>query len=300
VILLVAAVAAGNLISRVRPALSAIVLALCFLGLLTTLARAALLAFLLVILFLLARRAPGRVRRAVALGGVALFVLIPIAWKLSQSFSLERFVLGVGGARDTSVESRRTSLETAVRYGVEHPVLGGGWGLLYPWARTVRIVKDLPRVWYVDGRPSLVKPHNLFALVLAESGLLALAALLVFLWQIWRALRPPDARLDPRGSGIVSGYRAAFLGFVFMSCFQDDLFIASKASFLLYLVFFTGILTAAYYRAAASARVAAALRLRAAAAVPAAAFSAAPVPQPSMLETWPATPGTPGLSSRPT
>lgn len=243
----IACVASGCLLARYRRALSLAVLVLCFLGILTTLARAALLAFVIGQLFIFLRVAKGFGQRLAIFAAIGVFLLIPATYRLARDydFSLERFLIW----REGSADARQVAMGAAVRYGLSHPLLGGGWGLVYPYGRAALGTRDLPAVWYVGTEATpVVKPHTLYGVVLAETGVVGLIVLLVFLWRIWNALKPPDARLDPRGNGLAAGFRASFLCTAMIAVFQDDLFLLSKLAYVLYLTCFPGIIANAYSR----------------------------------------------------
>lgn len=243
----VACVASGCVLAKYRRALSVGVLVLCFLGVLTTLARAALLAFVVSQLYIFLRIAKGFGQRVAMFAAIAVFLLAPAAYRLAKDYeySFERFFIWQEGSAD----ARRIAMEAAVQYGLSHPLLGGGWGLVYPYGRAALGTRDLPNVWYVGTMATpVVKPHTLYGVVLAETGVVGLVLLLWFLWRIWGVLRPPDARRDPRGNGLVVGFRASFLCVAMIALFQDDLFLLSKLAYVLYLTVLPGILASAYSR----------------------------------------------------
>ena len=249
-LLMVYCLAVGQLLTGRRRGLALFVLALCFLGLLATLARAVLLAFLLINVYLWARHWRGLGRRMTTFVLVGLTVLIPLGYGLSQVFSLDRFGSGIThGTSSASMQSRSNSLLAAVHYGARHPALGGGWGLVYTSPREAReFGRVVPRSISLDGYPSAPKPHSLFALVFAEGGVIALLVLLVFCWRLSRDLKLPDATASPVGNGLVHGFRAGFFSFMIMCVVQDHLFLASKIAFFFYLFIFTGMAISAHYR----------------------------------------------------
>ena len=257
ILLMFYCVAFGQVLANRQRVFSAVTLALCFLGLLTTLARAALLAFILVNLFLLVCQRRGIGQRFIIVSAVGLVLLVPLAYKLGQRYSLQRLDLTPTGLKDAARGGRGQTMWTSLQYGMEHFVLGGGWGLVY----------DLPRIRYhyrpgseertfsLDGRFSLTTPHSLPALVFVESGGLALLALLFFLWRMWTALAPPDPGVCPHGAAVVQGFRASVLGFFLASVFQDNLFLVDKVAYCYYLIFFTGVVATVCYNTVAQGRL---------------------------------------------
>ncbi len=250
VLAVVGCVASGMLLAGRQRAAAALGLAVSFGGILASVARAVLLAFIAAHLYLYGRPTKGLGRRLALLIALLAIIVVPVFNKLQANLKLER----LRTIADNSASVRVIAMDAAVRFGLANPVFGGGWGIVYPYARTVAGVQDLPRIWYVgEISTPLVKPHSLFAIMLAECGLPGLLALCFFFWRWWQALRPPPARLDLQGNSVVAGYRAAFICIVIIAVFQDDLFIISKLAFLLYLPLFCGALASQYYRAAATA-----------------------------------------------
>lgn len=249
----VACVASGCVLAGYRRTLSLAMLVLCFLGIVTTLARAAMLAFVLSQAYVFLRLTKGFARRLALFAAIGLFLLVPATYRLARdySYSLERFLV----LHEDSAVARRVALEAAFRYGLDHPVVGGGWGLLYPYGRAVMATRDLPSVWYVGNIATpVVKPHTLYGVVFAETGLIGLLLLLLYFWRIWNALSPPDPRLDQRGNGLVAGFRASFICIAIIAFFQDDLFLLSKLAYVLYLASLTGIVAKAYCQVRIRAR----------------------------------------------
>ncbi|NIR01875.1 MAG: hypothetical protein GTN78_17055, partial [Gemmatimonadales bacterium] len=100
---------------------------------------------------------------------------------------------------------RTLTLKACLYYGMKHPLLGGGWGLIYPKPRVHFGYEEgvRERVFDLEGHASLATPHSLPALVLVESGWFALLAFGLFVWTMWKALALPDPRVCPRGTAIV-------------------------------------------------------------------------------------------------
>jgi hypothetical protein len=249
----IACVASGSLLAGHRRVLSAGALVLCFLGILTTLARAAMLAFFISQAYVFLRVTRGFGRRLAIFAAMAVFLLGPAAYRLTRDYgySLRRLVI----LQESSAEARRVAMGAAFHYGLAHPFTGGGWGLLYPYGRAALGTRDLPSVWYVGNIATpVVKPHTLYGIVIAEVGVVGLVVLLLFLWRIWQALKPPNAAVEPRGNGLVAGYRACLLCMALTAVFQDDLFLLSKLAYVLYLASLTGVMANAYVHARSAAR----------------------------------------------
>lgn len=252
-LLLVYCLATGFFMARRYRALSFAVLALCFVGMLTTLARAAALVFVVANAYLFLRYWRGMGRRLAILAAIGMCAVVPLTIVLSQRYSLERLSpIGSPTATDYSIRLRAESLKTAIWLGTNNLALGGGWGLVYPMARAHIELRHALRPYYFEGHITAIKPHNLYALVFAEGGAVALLLLLVFFWRLWRALRPPDAAVDPQGHSIVHGFRAGLLSFIVISAMQDHLFLTVKMAFFFYLFVFAGLVINSYYRARAA------------------------------------------------
>ncbi len=253
-LLMVYCLAVGQLMGKRHRLLSLVVLGLCFLGLLTTLARAALIAFLAANIYLYGRHLRGFGGRLVIFVVTGAVVLLPAVYGLSRVYSLERFGDDWSGARAGSVRLRLESMQTAISYGAHHLPFGGGWGLVYYPAREIGSKQARERLLTFEEGRTASKPHSLFALVFAEAGILGFVFLLLLFWQIWRHMRPPDVRFQPYGHCIVHGFRTGFLSFLVFSVAQDHLFFASKISLFFYLFVFMGVAASTYYRVADAVR----------------------------------------------
>ncbi len=241
--------ACGQLLGGRRRLLSAGILGLCFLGMLTTLARAAVLSFAISNLYLFRGLWRGFGRRTLVLAIVTAVVLVPAGIWLGRVYSLERLISDVPGqAAGRSVAARSMSMKAAFHFGATHPWLGGGWGLVYPFARDDPLGQGRVQLVYIDGYPSLTKPHTLFGLVFAEAGVPGLFLLLLYFWGMWRCLSPPDVAASAYGYGVVQGFRAGFLSFMAMSVVQDTLITTTKLALYFYLFAIMGMAVSAHYR----------------------------------------------------
>ncbi len=250
VLLLLYCTAFGQLLAKKRRMIAGVALSLAFIGLLTTLARGALIGLVAATIFLLISQRRDMARRIMIASIVAVILLIPIVYKLNQHYTLERLNITPGGLKDATGGGRTATMISSLHYGMNHIILGGGWGLIYEKPRIRYAYKpgSYGRTFTLDGRFSLTTPHCLPALVLVESGGLGLLALGFFIWAMWKALRPPDPRICPHGAAIVQGFRASILGFLVVSLIQDNLFLTEKVAYCYYLYFFTGLAAATYYR----------------------------------------------------
>lgn len=237
----------GQLMAKKKPLFNIIIISLCFLGILSTLARAVILSFVIANIYLFSRYRQGLVRRMVVLGLLSSLVLIPLLYGMSSVFSLERFTTG-DIRSNQSITARVASLKAATIYGLKHPILGGGWGLVYTESRTNTVTGGSPRMTYLDGYITASKPHSLFALVFAEAGVISLTILLLIFWQFWSGMRPPKMHLHSEGHTIAHSFRSGFLGFTVMCIMQDHLFLTNKISLFFYLFAFLGIAVCTYYR----------------------------------------------------
>lgn len=238
--------ASGLLLAGRRRTISIIMIGISFLGMLTTLARGAILVLIPVNLYLYARFRHGMGRRFLIFLLTGCILLIPATYYLGKRYSLERLT---EFEITRSVAFRAKSLKAALNYGFKRLPIGGGWGLVYDLQRRKAILKgeEAQAEISLDGLPSAASPHNLYALVFAESGIIGLSLLLLFFWSLWKAVLPPDPNIDKQGFEIVRGFRACLLGMFGMSLMQDHLFLTLKLSYAMYLVIFMGMLTSTYY-----------------------------------------------------
>lgn len=240
----------GQLLAGKQRLLSATTVVLSFVALLTTLARGALVGFVVANAFLVFWQWRGLARRLMVASVLGVFLLIPLAYKLNQHYTLER--LNPGSVQTLGVASTAGRLETmkaSMHYGLHHLALGGGWGLVYdkPRIRYAYSPGSADRTFLLGDYMSLTTPHSLPALVFVESGALALLVLGWFAWSMWRALRVRNPELIPHGAALVHGFRAGILGFMVVSLVQDNLFLSDRLAFCYYLYFFTGLAAATCY-----------------------------------------------------
>ncbi|NIP26896.1 MAG: hypothetical protein GWN67_21715 [Phycisphaerae bacterium] len=250
-LMLIYCLASGQIIAKHRRLLSVCVLVLSFLGILVTQTRAILPVFILVNIYLYFWHFRSLGRRMLLFLLLLGFLLLPTTYFLNKRFPLTRFLVwgrysGVGGG---SFAARTDSFKTAMRYGLNHPALGGGLGLVYNKPRRILVLgpAEAAKPIYLEGHPSNAKPHSLFALTFAEGGLGALIVLLLLFYVVWKATKPPDSYLDPYGNGITRGYRAGFLSIFLICIVQDHLFMTHKLPFLFYLFAFMGIATSSFF-----------------------------------------------------
>lgn len=246
VLIMVYCLGFGEIFAQRHRILGTITVLTAFLALLATLARGALIGFVVanVFLFLWQPRRLGRhLVIALAFGS---FLLIPLAYQMNKVFTLERLnISGAGVMTGSSTSARLSTMRASFDYGIRHPVLGGGWGLVYenPRLRYAYQPGSAGRTIWLDGTLSLATPHSLPALVFVESGSLAPVALAVFAWLMWRSLRLPPSATCPEDTGLVHGFRAGVLGFLCVSLAQDNLFLSDGIAFYFYLFLFTGLMT---------------------------------------------------------
>lgn len=249
ILVMIYCVAFGGLLSKQHRILCFITLITTFFALLTTLARGALVGFMIANLFLLLWQSHGRGRRVILAGVVGLLLLVPLTYKVNQIFSLERLnIASTGSISDASSSARLDTLKTSLSYGVNHIVLGGGWGLVYQNPRNrYADPTNTSRFISLDDKFSLATPHSLPALVLVESGGLALLFLGVLVWSMFKGLRTPDPQRYPAEAGLIHGFRAAVLGFLVVSLIQDNLFLSDRVAYCFYIILFAGLLIAKAY-----------------------------------------------------
>lgn len=242
----------GQLMMKRKPLFNILIISICFLGILSTLARAVILSFIITNIYLFSRYRQGWLRRMVVLSLLSSLVLLPLLYGLGSVFSLDR--LTSGDARSNhSISARVASLKAATIYGLKHPILGGGWGLVYPESRTSLNSIGSRRMTYLEGHITASKPHSLFALVFAESGAVSLTILILIFWQFWRGMRPPEIHIHSDGHTIAHSFRSGFLAFIAMCTMQDHLFLTNKIPLFFYLFAFLGIAACTFYRETAIA-----------------------------------------------
>ena len=251
-LMLIYCLASGQMIAKHRRLFSVCVLVLSFLGILVTQTRALLPVFVLVNIYLYFWHLRSLGRHMLLFLLLVGFLLLPATYFLNKRFPLTRFLIwskyseGGGG----SFTARADSMKAAMRYGLKHPALGGGLGLVYNKPRRILVLgpAETAKPIYLEGLPTSAKPHSLFALAFAEGGLGALIVLLLLFYVIWKAAKPPDSSFDPYGNGITRGYRAGFLSIFLICIVQDHLFMTHKLPFLFYLFVFMGIATSAFFK----------------------------------------------------
>ena len=182
--------------------------AICFLALcaavLATLSRGALVG-------LAALAVWGVVTRRIPLGGVlagaaALIAVIAVAFAISAPQLNDRLA-GKGRVADANVASRQALWEGALRMAGDRPLLGVGPG---------RFGAEAPV--YVRNSPLDIKDpvvHNSYLHVLAETGVLGLAAFVAFLFSTWRLLVRARGRAiadeDAEGRRLITAMQAAMV-----------------------------------------------------------------------------------------
>jgi len=137
-------------------------------------------------------------RRIAAFIAIALLVFTYAAPRLGERYSFERLTQFKG----RSVDARTVGIKAAFLASLKSPVLGQGPGLLYEKFRSDWMV-GTPRVrpeMVVEGYKVPLEPHNTYAFLAAEHGLVGLAtftAIFVVLWRRtqlrnWQALSKTD------------------------------------------------------------------------------------------------------------
>lgn len=207
--------------------LKAFVLAVCIpalaVGLVSAETRGPLFSLLLVIVlsfFLDSFRSPVISRRQMAFAGAALVgavVLLSTFWFYGEEASkfqykaaeIVNLVEDNSQAQGTAVE-RLVFYRAALQLWSQRPVAGwglGGWSMAY---------------WHMDER---VYPHNLIFETMVEEGLLGLAALLLFLYAVFRRLRASHARTRARLPCLLPGLVYLISIAMFSGDLDDDRFI---------------------------------------------------------------------------
>lgn len=218
------------------------VLLLVGLAMLFTLARSVLLMFAifhLVYFWSAIRRQPMRV---IGVGMLLVVLAVPVVYKLSERFSFERFLEGGGASTDLRASSALGALAASLR----NPVLGNGPGLLYEGVRqgeTVRIVRGSRevRTIMVAGRVSALEPHNVYLLVAAEHGWVALGLFMAILLICWRRTRLRNFLADVEDRSMSSAFHALWLALLFMLLTASNPMIKEQIAVLFWFFAFLGL-----------------------------------------------------------
>lgn len=218
------------------------VLLLVGLAMLFTLARSVLLMFAVFHLFYfwsVIRRQPMRV---IGVGMLLIVLAGPVVYKLSERFSFERFLEGGGASTDLRASSALGAMAASLR----NPVLGNGPGLLYEGVRqgeTVRIVRGSRevRTIMVAGRVSALEPHNVYLLVAAEHGWIALGLFLAILLICWRRTRLRAFLADVEDRSMSSAFHALWMALLFMLMTSSNPMIKEQIAVLFWFFAFLGL-----------------------------------------------------------
>lgn len=229
-----------------------VVMAVIFVGILSTLARAVIISFVFVNIAFIIAHAGKRIYKAIIPVAVSALVLIPLFVLFSHFSSMDRLVSGFGddgNANGQSVFIRESSQLAAFKYGLENPLTGGGWGLVYKDARgQVEGASNI--MFFLDDFQSAFKPHSLFALFFAEAGFPGLIAVCIFLYLLLKYTKPPKKEKSPQGFYIVQGFRLGIIANLVMCLAQDHFALVTKLSFFFYLYALIGCCLANTYRKA--------------------------------------------------
>jgi len=178
--------------------------------------RAAWIGFALGLLYLLAARAR---RGMLGRGKFCLLLGIPLAVSLALS---PRLLTRAGQDHWAALEERWTLVQMALRVIQENPLTGVGAGA-YPYVFRDYLNPELSDRW-------LFVVHNVYVLRAAETGLLGLAALLLFLGVAFRKACP-ERMANPAASAMALGWRAGQVALAWEMLWDVSLGPAANALF---------------------------------------------------------------------
>jgi len=211
-------------------------------ALLFTLARSVMamwLLFHIVYFWSAIRRHTARVLGLIVVVG---FLSIPLLWQLQPRYSFERFFV-FGGK---STELRASSARAALAASVKNPILGQGPGLLYEEIRRSGPVTagGGARRWkttVVADQISALEPHNLYLLLAAEHGWIALALFVGLLILIWRRIRIRSQLLGDHDRSVRSALNALWISTFVMLLTSSAPLVNPQVAVFFWFFAFTGL-----------------------------------------------------------
>jgi hypothetical protein len=161
---------------------------------------------------------------------VMVVVVIALAgFMVTRGYNFER----LSESDDFSTYVRYASARASLDQVVSNPVLGGGPGLVYS---EIRIDNQDSKIKYktINGKLTVMEPHNGFLLIASEHGLLGLIVCCMLLWWIWLSYkRETLADFD------------LFRSLMFASCCffltNSDLIINSQFSVIYWFIMLAGL-----------------------------------------------------------
>lgn len=174
-----------------------------------------------------------------AIGIAGVIVLVPVLWVLQERYSFERLIR----VSDASIEIRGSSAVAALRTSAENPLLGQGPGLIYEELRTDWVTGErrLRHQTVVRGEVSAMEPHNVFLLLAAEHGWLAMIVFAAILVSLWRRVRISKWLVNEADRSASLMFNALWLSSLAMLLTYSGPLVNPQASVLFWFFAFSGL-----------------------------------------------------------
>ncbi|MCP4800052.1 MAG: O-antigen ligase family protein [bacterium] len=155
-------------------------------------------------------------------------VIALAGFMVTQGYNFDRLM----GTDDFSTYVRYSSAQASLDQVLSKPVLGGGPGLVYSEIR----INNQDKIKYktINGKLTVMEPHNGFLLIASEHGLLGLSVCCMLFWWMWLSYKR-EARVDSD----------LFRSLLFASCCffltNSDLVINSQFSVIYWFIMLAGL-----------------------------------------------------------
>lgn len=141
---------------------------------------------------------------------LVIFVLVPAACGLVIPELKDRLASVIRPADDTAMQERLQRLTSSLRLGMDHPVLGVGYGR----GRLKEFLPSYLKGTVLEGAPVL-HTHNLYVELFAETGAIGLLTFLWLLgqtlWRLWRRTLAREGAARVLGWGLSASWVAAMV-----------------------------------------------------------------------------------------
>ncbi len=212
-----------------------------FAGVLFSLARSALIVTTLILGLTVAYIYFGRGRKTITtylLPAFFAIALVGVVTYLFLSFDFSRF-WSRGYYEEATLERRNNSLFTSIEVFKDYPVFGVTPDALYTrlelrpgWEPPMQ--DNISPIFYYHSHMTAETPHNMYATVFAETGLLGAVCFFSMLGLIFRTLWQLRKRphLSDEQRHALMGFMLGLLGFLLMGVFESLLFVGLRPAFL--------------------------------------------------------------------